>query len=393
MFNHLPKNDKEQMGRDSTLDRRQFLTSLARYGGGIGAAGILAGNLTHYAYGSDQIYEREAEYYERLAGGSTRCKTCPRECELKDNETSHCRGRINRGGMLYSRGYGEPCVVRIDPVELLPLNHFLPGTRTLTLGVGGCNLNCQYCHNWQQSQSMPDTVKTFRLTPQEVIKEAKKRDINIIAFNYTGLISFLEYALDIAKLAKASQIRVIAATAAYVNPTPLLDFARYVDAFTITLKGFDDNFYQQIAGAQLTPVLSAIKAIKSNTSCWLELVNLVVPTYNDDGQKIREMTDWVAQTCGNETPFHFTRLTPAYHLTDLPSTLVPTLEDACRIAQQSGLKYIYTSNIAPHPNTHTYCLNCGASLIQRLNLQIIDRQLTADGKCLRCGTPLPGIWI
>lgn len=377
----------------SYVDRRQFLTELGRYG--LGTCGLCAlakiGVNDALAVEPRTRWTREVDFYERLSDGTVVCGVCPHHCMLDDGETGICLARTNVGGKHYSRAYGHPCILRVDSIEKVPLSHFVPGTRTMTIATGGCNLRCLYCQNWQQSQTRPDELKTFDLTPEQAVKAAKEKGIEVIAFNYTEPVAFLEYAKDIARAARKAEIRVVAATGAYVEPEPLIDFAQYVDAITIGLKGFTEDFYETVCGVRLDGVLESIKTIKKKTNCWLELVNLIVPTYNDDPNTIRKMVGWIRRNVGLTTPLHFSRFVPMYRLTNLPRTSVTTLETACNIARRVGLKYVYTSNIAPHDGNNTYCSKCGFSLIQRLGFKILDNRLR-DGRCPQCHTRIPGVW-
>ena len=117
------------------LDRRDFLTTVGRCAGGL-CAGCALGALTGEAAAAPPQWTREIDYYDRLDGRRIQCFVCPLDCTLQDGETCFCRTRTNVGGRLYSRAYDNPCIIRIDPIEKLPLHHFQPGTETLTLGVG-----------------------------------------------------------------------------------------------------------------------------------------------------------------------------------------------------------------------------------------------------------------
>lgn len=280
----------------------------------------------------------------------------------------------------------------MDPIEKVPLNHFRPGSKTLSIALGGCNLRCLYCQNWQQSQKSPDELKTFDLLPEDVIAAAKRKKLDTIAFTYTEPMTYIEYATDTAKLAKEAGLKVVLATAAYVEPKPLLSLARYVNAMTIGLKGFDDAFYEHALGVHLEPVLEAIKTIKKRTRCWLELVNLIVPTYNDDPEKITKMVRWIRKNLGGNVPLHIARFVPMYRLTNLPRTPVQTLEAAHAAARKAGLRYVYTSNIAPHEGNNTFCANCGKPVIERLGFKILDDRLR-KGVCPKCRKKLPGVWF
>lgn len=374
-----------------SVDRRRFLTTVGRCAGGACAACHL-GPIAAALGAEPRIQlDRKVDFHERLPNKKIQCFVCPLHCTLEEGETCFCRTRTNVGGTLYTRAYNNPCILRVDPIEKLPLNHWRPGTKTLTLGLGGCNLRCLYCQNWQQSQKTPDALRTFELTPGQAVAAAKKKQIDTIAMSYTEPVAFLEYAKDVAKAARKARLKVVVATAAYIDPEPLLDFAKYVDAFSIALKGFDDDFYYRAAGVHVEPVLAAIKTIKKRTRCWLEIVNLVVPTYNDDEEQIGKMCRWIRKNVGGNVPLHFARFVPMYRLKNLPRTPVQTLESARAIGQEAGLRFVYTSNIAPHEGTHTYCAGCRAPVIQRLGFKILDDRLER-GVCPGCRKRLPGVW-
>ena len=141
----------------------------------------------------------------------------------------------------------------------------------------------------------------------------------------------------------------------------------------------------------MAPVLTAIETIKQRSKCWLELTNLVVPTYNDNLEEIEAMSRWVREHLGAEVPLHFGRFVPKYRLTNLPRTPVQTLEAACAVAREVGLRYVYTSNLAPHEGTNTLCANCGATVIERLGFKVLSDRLKR-GVCPECHKKLPGVW-
>ena len=374
------------------LDRRTFLSALGRSAGGACLACGVSGALADRSLGAPPgNLTREVDYYERLPGGQVQCTVCPHHCTLAGGESGFCRARTNVGGRHFTRAYDNPCIIRVDPIEKLPLNHYRPGTKTMTIAAGGCNLRCLYCQNWEQSQEPPDQQKTFELSARQAVAAARRKRIDTIAFSYTEPVAFLEYARDVAARAKGAGLRVVVASAGHVNPEPLLDFAQYVDAFAITLKGFDEDFYRRMSSVSLKPVLATIETIKNKTDCWLELINLVVPTYNDDLERIEQMSEWIHRQLGDDVPLHFARFVPMYRLTNLPRTSVQVLEAARAVAQKVGLRHVYTSNLAPHEGTNTFCDNCGQSLIQRLGFKILENNLNR-GKCPKCRHRMPGVW-
>ncbi len=376
------------------LDRRELLTRTTRLAAGT-CLGCGVGRLwTGQAAAAADMprgSEREVDFYEPLPDKRIQCFVCPLHCTLEDGETCFCRTRTNYGGRLRTDAYANPCILTTDAIEKLPLNHFLPGTKALTLACGGCNLRCLYCQNWQQSQVCPNDIKTYSMSPQQAVDAAVEAGVPTIALGYTEPIAFLEYARDIAVLAKKRGLRVAVATAAFVDPAPLVDFAKYVDAFVVTLKGFDDEAHHGMTGVHLGPIKTAIETIKTKTKCWLEIAYLVVPTYNDDTTMIKKGCAWIRKTLGRRVPVHFARFEPSYELKNLPRTPVQTLEHAVATARKLGLQCVYTSNIAPHRDTATRCIKCDTTLIQRLGFKLIENH-TQNGKCPNCHTRQPGVW-
>ncbi len=286
--------------------------------------------------------------------------------------------------------YGNPCIISLDPIEKLPLHHFLPGARTLSLATAGCNLRCLYCQNWQQSQVRPDQLRNFNLPPAEAVRKAKEQNIPVIAYTYTEPVVFWEYVMDISEQAKAEGLKNVVATALFMTREPLREWCKVTDAFAVALKGFNDEFYQKVVGAPLKPVLDALVTVKSE-GVWLELVTLIVPTLNDDMKQIREMCLWIRRHLGPQVPLHFGRFVPEYKLRNLPRTPVPTLEQCRAIALDVGLQFVYLFNVAPHDANHTYCPKCHKAVVRRLGFKVTHNGLQR-GVCPQCRTRLPGLW-
>lgn len=124
---------------------------------------------------------------------------------------------------------------------------------------------------------------------------------------------------------------------------------------------------------------------------WLELVNLVVPTLNDDTESMKSMCQWIADNLGPDVPLHFARFYPEYRLKNLPPTPQSTLEMALEIAQGAGLKYMYFANLPGHPANNTYCPGCGRPVIKPVGIETLSVEL--DGGTRRhCRTSIPGLW-
>ncbi len=318
------------------------------------------------------------------------CRLCPHRCVLAENERGKCRVRWNRNGELKSLVYGRPCAVHVDPVEKKPMFHFRPGSRIFSIATAGCNLRCKYCQNWSISQADPETTRNEILLPEDLIPTARANGCVSIAYTYTDPIIYYEYAFDSCVLAHRQGMENVLVTAGYIEEKPLRELLPHVDGANVDLKGFSDEFYREMCGGRLKPVLRTLE-IMAKTDMVLEITNLVVPGHNDDPKEIREMCRWIAQNLGTEIPLHFSRFHPHNQLQRLPPTPASTLLDAAKIAQSEGLKHVYLGNLRDATYENTYCPKCGALLVERVGFRVRQVKLQ-NGRCPKCSTSIYGRW-
>jgi pyruvate formate lyase activating enzyme len=341
---------------------------------------------------SQKIKYKEALFWEVIdeKEKTVQCLLCPRGCILKPNQKGYCTVRINIDGKLYTMTYNHPVSIAVDPIEKKPVFHMLPGTKSFSLATAGCNLRCIHCQNWEISQRPLEEIPFYELTPQEIVKMAIESGSKSISYTYTEPVIFYEYMLDIAKEAKKHNLRNVMVTSGYINLAPLDELVKYIDVFRVDLKGFSENFYRKLAAGKLQPVLDVLKYLKQK-GAFIEVVNLVIPTWNDNPDEIKKMCQWIKQNLGDETPLFFSRFYPMYKLTNLPPTPVETLEKAYSIAKEVGLKYVYIGNVPGHPYESTYCPKCKKVLIKRVGYSVLENNIK-NGKCKFCGQKIPGIW-
>lgn len=333
----------------------------------------------------------ESKWYKQLDRSFVQCQLCFRKCTIKDGGRSYCTNRVNRDGKLYTLVYNNIAAIQIDPVEKEPLYHFLPGTKTLCFGTAGCNFRCIFCHNWHLSTKNIEDLDAEYLPPENAVSKTKELGCTSISFTYNEPTVFYEWVYDVAKLAKKNNIRVYIHTNGGINPDPLKDLIKYLDAVCIDLKGFTTQFYYDTSFSKFEHVLNTLKTVKS-TGIWFELVNLVIPTMNDDLEKTREMCLWIKSNLNKEVPLHFSRFFPSYKLTQISPTPIETLEKAKKIANDVGLDYVTIGNVPGHPANSTYCPNCNKIVIKRVHFAVLENNLS-DGKCKFCGHKIPGVWV
>lgn len=338
---------------------------------------------------TENKYIIESQFYIPTPKG-VRCQICPNECDLGTGETAACRNRINIKNKLYSIAYGNPCAVHLDPIEKLPLYHFLPSSNSLSLGLAGCNLACLNCQNWTFSQKSPNETKNFDYMPDKVIEEALNHECKSIAFTYSEPTTYFEYVYDTALLAGANNIRIVFKTSGYINEAPLRKLCKVIDAANVDLKSFSNKTYLKLNAGKLDPVLNSLKVLKEE-GVWLEITNLVIPSWTDNLEMIKQMCGWLAEHGFEETPLHFGRFYPEYKLTRLPPTPLGTLLKAAEIASQGGLKHVYVGGIPGSDISDTHCPSCDKAVIVRKGNSIIRKKLS-NNQCSFCSARIKGVW-
>jgi pyruvate formate lyase activating enzyme len=275
----------------------------------------------------------------------------------------------------------------------------MPGSAVLSFGTAGCNLACKFCQNWDMSKSREMDTLSDRASPSELAAAAERLGCASIAYTYNDPTVFMEYAIDVAKAARARGVRSVAVTAGYMCPEPRAEFFKHMDAANIDLKGFTADFYHKVCGAELGTILDTLKYVHHETRVWLEITTLLIPGLNDSDAELEAMCTWLVENLGPDVPLHFTAFHPDWKMRDVPPTPLITLRRARQIAVRHGLHYVYTGNVRDAEGGSTWCHTCGAPLIRRDGYAIDQWSLSPDGRCRQCGTacagvftPTPGDW-
>jgi len=368
--------------------KRNFVKRCLAFSAGIvtlPCSAVMNGIIT----GEQERYRKLAMFQEETPRGIM-CRICPNECVLKEGEVSDCRNRIVRNSKLYTMAFGNPCSANVDPIEKKPLYHFLPGSRAFSIATAGCNLVCLNCQNWSISQTSPDKTRNYDLPPERVVEESIRNKCRTIAYTYSEPVTFYEYAYETAVLARNAGIKNVFKSNGYINPEPLKKLCSVLDAANIDLKSFNDATYLKLTGGKLQPVLDALKIYK-DMGVWLEITNLIVPTWTDNTEEIDKMCKWLSENGFKETPLHFSRFYPIHKLEQLPPTPVEVLRNASKIAAGEGLKYVYIGNVPGNEMADTKCPYCGSTVVARQGYRITVNNIT-DGKCSKCKKIIDGVW-
>jgi pyruvate formate lyase activating enzyme len=334
---------------------------------------------------------KEALLYSKFDNNSVRCDLCAHRCLIPEGKRGLCCVRENRSGKLYSLVYGKAIATHVDPIEKKPLFNFLPGSLAFSVATVGCNMTCLHCQNADISQAPRDSGRIMGrdISPENLVEAAREQDCQTIAYTYTEPTIFFKYALDIARLAKAQGLKNIFVTNGYMTAEALKMIAPVLDAANVDLKSFRDDFYREICGARLQPVLDTIKRMHE-LGIWVEVTTLVIPGHNDSEEELESIA-WFLSGISPDIPWHVSAFYPTYRLTSAPRTPVSTLQRAREIGQSAGLRYVYTGNIPGDDGENTFCHNCGKKIIERTGYRVGAVNIR-EGKCAFCATPAAGIW-
>jgi pyruvate formate lyase activating enzyme len=329
------------------------------------------------------------------AAGSLRCTACAHRCVVADGRRGACGVRYEKDGVLHvPSGYVARAYVRA--VETNTIYHVLPGARSLTFGMYGCDLRCPYCHNWQVSQALREaTTKEApsEITARALVDHAIAEDCRVVCAAYNEPAIAAEWVHEIFADARARGL--VTALITDGNATPeLLAFLRPVtDVYRVDLKGFTEAQYRTLGG-RLAPVLEAIRSARA-LGYWVEVVTLVVPSFNDDLAGLRSLALAIA-AIDPAIPWHLNAFQPRYRMRDRPTMSAGLLVSAAGVAYANGLRFVYAGNVDHQIDelSHTRCPGCHEVVVERRSYETIAGPHLDDAArcCARCATEIPGVW-
>lgn len=291
------------------------------------------------------LYHR-ARFWEALEGNKVRCNLCPRHCTLAEGKRSFCAVRYNHAGELVTRSYGYPVALHVDPIEKKPLFHFLPRTKTFSLGTFGCTLSCRFCQNDTLSaQTYAAESQVRYIPPEEIVSLALQYNCHSVAFTYNEPTVFAEYLLDTAVLAHKAGLKTVMVTNGFIAEESAPEIFRHIDAANIDMKGFSEDFYRSMCNGRLEDVLRNIRLFHSMENKHLELTNLVIPGKNDSEEMISNYLDFVERDLSKSVPLHFSAYFPAFLYRASPPTDPALIRRIMKTASDRGFEHVHAGNI------------------------------------------------
>ena len=309
------------------------------------------------------------------------CVLCPHHCLIEDGERGICMVRENRGGSLHLPFYGVLSAVSTDPIEKKPLYHFYPGSSIFSVGFYGCSFRCPFCQNFRIAQFTPQG--NYRTTqPKELVQQALKQGAGAIAYTYSEPLVHFEWMLETAKLARKKGLKNVLVSNGFINPAPADELLEVLDAANIDFKSIQPEFYRDIVGGNVEPVVAFLK--KAAEKIHLEVTTLIIPGYTDSINEIREISQFISGM-DSDIPLHLSCYYPAYKF-DAPPTDPSTVFNLAETAREY-LNFVYPGNVGLR-EVDTECTQCGNVLIRRRGYQVEMPGIENDS-CSTCGQPVP----
>ncbi|MEJ2468475.1 MAG: AmmeMemoRadiSam system radical SAM enzyme, partial [Campylobacterales bacterium] len=233
---------------------------------------------------------------KKLDDGRIACEACNQHCKLNEGEYGVCGVRKVENGELRLLVYGLAAAVNVDPVEKKPMFHFQPNSKSFSVGTVGCNFSCKFCQNADISQYPKEhdhEIVGQPLSPEQIVEKAKEYGCDSVAYTYNEPVIFFEYTYDTAKLAHEAGLKNIYVTSGYETHKAIDTLLPYLDGMNIDLKAFTEEFYEDICGSKLNPVLDTIK-YAHDKGIWIEVTTLLIPGKNDSDEEIRQIARFLA---------------------------------------------------------------------------------------------------
>ena len=297
---------------------------------------------------SDGYQLVETRLQQTLDNGDVVCNLCLWRCRLRHGQRGFCQAHVNRNGRLYNLSYGIISAIEVESIRNKPVYHYRPESRVMSIGSYGCNFRCKGCHNLEISWGVDALDRLARgqstdawVRPEQIIETALKHGVDGIAFTYSEPAVWLEYVLDVSRLAQAAGLFTVYVSNSFVTDEALEVMAPYIDVLCSDIKSLSAAFYHDICPVStVEQVLGSIRKA-AELGIHVETRTNVIPTKNDDPAELLRIAEWIRDNLGADSPWHVTRFFPAYKLSHLPATDTNLIEQAAAAAREIGLEHVY----------------------------------------------------
>jgi len=290
----------------------------------------------------------ETMLQQPLENGDVICNLCLWRCRLRHGQRGFCQAHVNRNGRLYSLSYGIISAIEVESIRNKPVYHYRPDSIVMSIGSYGCNFRCKGCHNLDISWGVEALDRLARgqstdafVTPTQMVETALKHGVDGIAFTYSEPAVWLEYVVDVSRLAHAAGLFTLYVSNSFVTDEALEVMAPHIDVLCSDIKSLSDEFYKDVCPvSRVDQVLASIKKAH-DLGIHVETRTNIIPTKNDDLDEMRRIAQWIHTNLGSGSPWHVTKFFPAYKLSHLPATPNAIIDAAAEAGRDIGLTNVY----------------------------------------------------
>lgn len=315
-----------------------------------------------------------------------RCNFCEWRCDLTGGQYGLCRMYRAEGGTVQERFPDKWSTYGTSRIESLPFYHVYPGSRSMTIGTTGCNMDCRYCSNGYIAKEDPAKLQNalYEFTPGELVRMAEKLGCHNIVFNVNEPTVSLLSLTEVSAAAKKAGIPMGCLTNAYMTEEATELMAANFSFLNISLKGLSAPFCRDYLGIpDIEPVLRNIKRLAATNH--VEVTTPIIQAVND--HEIDQIASFLADI-DREIPWHAFRLLPEYKMKEVVYPSVEAINAALE-KNRRVLPYIYFHNFIGSDWVNTSCPQCGAIVIERFSLGCggdrLDSYHGQGNSCPRCG--------
>jgi pyruvate formate lyase activating enzyme len=281
---------------------------------------------------------------------------------------------------VHLKAYGEVCAMAVEPIEKKPIYHFRPGSKVLSVGFSGCNLDCNFCQNAMISQK--DEWESTTYSPASIANLALQKKCDGICLTYNEPTIHYEFIMDLADWCKAHGVYLSLKTNGCLEIDPWRDICSVVDAVNIDWKG-DSGTYGRICGWPIDFARIVHGVINRNIRYAVDTVHteISIPVswglgFWDYIGIIDLLEDW------DKTPIHLLKVFPSNRC-DSPSTKDDILL-SMRTSLQKVFPFVYIENLFTedgNKSRQTHCPDCQKLLVSRDSLVATTH---FDSPCPKC---------
>ena len=174
-----------------------------------------------------------------------------------------------------------------------------------------------------------------------MVETALKHGVDGIAFTYSEPAVWLEYVLDVSRLAHQAGLFTVYVSNSFVTDEALELMAPHIDVLCSDIKSLSAEFYKDICPVStVDQVLGSIRRA-AELGIHVETRTNVIPTKNDNLEELAGIAEWIHDNLGADSPWHVTKFFPAYQLSHLPATENAIIDQAAAAGRAAGLSNVY----------------------------------------------------